>query len=322
MSTTLFFLVPIGILAVVWSLCFVGACFQTSGLASPYSDNIVTESSLVAYWPLGDLLGTLDTQGQTSIAGDLSGNHHDGTYTIPPAYPSGAQAVQFSKPIANPSLSRNPSIVAGDAGSVKNPLAASVDFEGGFVSIPWASNSPQLSDFTLEAWIKPDWTVTGFRWSVFSALAPGNTTGFVIYVNEQNQWQFFIGDGTTANTPINSMVPVPVNPGSITYVAVTFESGTGTLSLWINPQSESDLPNPPPPTPAFTTQTTYVPVDPTQLVTFFIGADANQEALRTMDGGPGAPLFPFQGQIQSVALYSTALDANTLQSHFTNGVGS
>ena len=26
MSTTLFFLVPIGMLAVVWSLCFVGGC--------------------------------------------------------------------------------------------------------------------------------------------------------------------------------------------------------------------------------------------------------------------------------------------------------
>jgi hypothetical protein len=30
MSTTLFFLVPIGMLAVVWSVCFVGCVFQTS----------------------------------------------------------------------------------------------------------------------------------------------------------------------------------------------------------------------------------------------------------------------------------------------------
>ena len=55
MSTTLFFLVPIGMLAVVWSLCFVGACFPTSGLPGPpYSNTILSEPSLIAYWPLSD----------------------------------------------------------------------------------------------------------------------------------------------------------------------------------------------------------------------------------------------------------------------------
>ena len=44
MSTTLFFLVPIGMLAVVWSVCFVGCVLQTSGLAghptaTPFSQN-------------------------------------------------------------------------------------------------------------------------------------------------------------------------------------------------------------------------------------------------------------------------------------------
>ena len=34
MSTTLFFLVPIGMLAVVWSVCFVGCVLQTGGLAA------------------------------------------------------------------------------------------------------------------------------------------------------------------------------------------------------------------------------------------------------------------------------------------------
>ena len=93
MGTTLFFLAPIGMLAVVWSLCFVGCFLNAQGVPSPYSDTIVVRSGLVAYWPLSDLLGTLNTKGATSKAGDLSGNGHDGTYTIPPPYPSGAQAV-------------------------------------------------------------------------------------------------------------------------------------------------------------------------------------------------------------------------------------
>jgi hypothetical protein len=56
-------------------------------------------------------------------------------------------------------------------------------------------------------------------------------------------------------------------------------------------------------------------------VTFFIGAGDNQNAqtLRTQDGGPGGPLHPFQGLIQSVAMYNTALDPTDLASHFEDG---
>jgi hypothetical protein len=73
------------------------------------------------------------------------------------------------------------------------------------------------------------------------------------------------------------------------------------------------------PTATFSTQTTYVAVDPTQPVTFFIGACDNQDAPRTQAGGPGAPLVPFQGLIQSVALYNSALEPTDLASHFADG---
>jgi hypothetical protein len=177
-----------------------------------------------------------------------------------------------------------------------------------------------LTDFTLEAWIVPKWTVMGFNWVVFSAHT-GNGTGFAIFINQQNQWQLGVGNGA-ALTAINTMVPAAVN-GSLTYVAVTFNSATQVLSLWINPASDTSVPPTPawPPSPATTTP--YVAIDPTQPVTFFIGAGDNQDAQtpRTQDGGPGAPLVPFQGLIQSVALYSTALDPTDLASHFENGGG-
>jgi hypothetical protein len=343
MSTTLFLLVPIGMLAVVWSVCFVGCVFHTGGLEAPYSNNILQEASLVAYWPLSDFPNSQlpagapalppPPQGSTSvgIALDISGNNHNGNYLNPPIYPSGTT---FLTTMGNPPVDLNPtlnlhqaSIVPGDAFAegAKN-LAACVDFEGGYVSIPWAPNSPALTDFTLEAWIQPRWTVMGFNWVVFAARTK-NGTGFTIYINQQNQWQFDIGNGTAIAT-VNTMVPAAVN-NSLTYVAVTFESATQVLSLWINPASEgSDGNTPaPPPTPAWppspATTTTYVAVDPTQPMTFFIGAGDNQnvQTPRTQDGGPGAPLVPFQGLIQSVALYNTALDPTDLASHFENGAG-
>ena len=326
MSTTLFLLVPICMLAVVWSVCFVGCGFPTSGEEGPYSNTILQETTLVAYWPLSDLPGPAPAppQGSTSIgtAADLSGKGHIGTYIEPPAYQSGTTVPQIG---ANPTLNlHQTSIVPGDAFTTgsKN-LPACVDFEGGYVNIPWAPNSPSLTDFTFEAWLKPRWSVTGFNWVLFSAHT-STGTGFSIFINDQNQWQLGVGNGT-ALTPVNTMVPAAVD-GSPTYVALTFESATQVLSLWINPVGDADSNTPTPPTAAWppspATTTTYVAIDPTQPVTFFIGAGDNQDAPRTQAGGTGAPLVPFQGLIQSVALYSTALDPTDLASHFADGAES
>ena len=343
MSTTLFFLVPIGMLAVVWSFCFVGCVFQTGGLAEPYSNNILAEPSLVAYWPLSDFPNSQlpagapalppPPQGSTSvgIAQDLSGKNNNGTYINPPRYISGTT---FLTTMGNPPVDLKPtlnlhqdSIVPGDAfASGSKNLPACVDFEGGYVSIPWAAGSPSLAEFTFEAWVQPRWNSAVFNWDVFSART-NLGTGFVIHIaaiNGQNHWVLNIGNGTQLAV-FDTNVEAAVD-GSLTYVAVTFASTngtTGTLSLWINPASDTDSNTPPPPTASFTTQTTYVAVDPTQPLTFFIGAGDNEDAQtpRTQDGGAGPPLVPFQGLIQSVALYSTALDPTDLASHFENGAG-
>src|SRR6185437_3049336 len=163
MSTMLFFLVPLGMLTVAWSVCFVGCALNTHGQGepTPYSDTIVDEPGLLAYWPLNDLLNPISTTGTTAKARDLSGQGRDGTLTIPPPYPSGAQAVAKSQLLNPPTLARGNSIVAGDAGSLVNALPASTDFEGGIVSIPWSTQSwPPLSEFTIEAWIQPKWSGT------------------------------------------------------------------------------------------------------------------------------------------------------------------
>lgn len=321
MSTTLFFLVPIGMLAAAWSLCFVGCVLNTHGTGMPYSNNILAETDLVAYWPLGDLNGS-------TVAGDLSGKGHNGTYTIPPPYPSGAQAVPFSSPIANPTLTlQRTSLVPGDAGGLsvgdKNLVAASVDFEGGYVSIPWSmQSSPSLDQFTLEAWIKPHWSGSGSWRVVFSAFV--NNTGFRLFINDQNQWQVVIGTGpgNMTSSP-NTMVPIVPSSTTPTYVALTCDM-TGVMSLWVNPQSvgDSDTPTPPPANWTSGTPTGYVPADPSQLTAIFIAAGDNDQPLRTPTANPdGAPEYPFQGWIQSVALYSGVLSANDILDHFINGSG-
>ncbi len=347
MSATLFFLAPIGLMTVVWSLCFVG-CFPptTGGYSEPYSNIILsTETSMVAYWPLSDVLGSQlpklfppPPQGSTSIAAaaDLSGNGHIGSYLIPPAYPPGSTIPQVADPTpvagqANTGLLlHQTSIVPGDAATTGSlNLPACVDFEGGYVSIPWASDSPSLADFTLEAWVLPKWKVSqmGFKWTVFAGQTTG--TGFAVYLNTANEWELTIGNGTSLQT-VKTGVAAVADDGvfSLTYIAVRFNSSKNELTLWVNPDTDPSAtatpvwPNASSPQPS---GLTYAAVDPAaNSVTFFIGAGSPQLAPRTLPtvNGNSAPQAPFQGWIQSVALYYTALSDTAIASHFSAGIGS
>ena len=111
MSTMLFFLIPLGLMAVIWPLCFVGCGYPTFTFDS-YSDDVLGEQSLLAYWPLNDLVPnqTITTPGQDGKATDLSKKGHDGTYTIPPAYPSGTQMVALT--LGLPSCPATPAAAA------------------------------------------------------------------------------------------------------------------------------------------------------------------------------------------------------------------
>lgn len=323
MSTTLFFLLPIGMLAVVWSLCFVGVCFPTTGEATPYSDLILKqEPSLLAYWPLNDATGVAPPPpfpptptGSTSIgeAADFSGKNHIGSYLLPPIYPTLAGSAGPTQMPNGPAVNLQAgSIVPGDAGSTTNSEPNSADFEGGYVSIPWSAPNA-LSAFTLEAWIQPNpnGIGLGFDEAIFSALTANNNVfqGFRVLLNTSNQLTVVIGDGT-ANPPSPSL-SAAIDPTTITYIAVTCQSSNFTLfAAGIDDPATQ---------PQMIGSFGYVPVDPTQPVTFFIGAGVNEQALRTQGGVTGAPEFPFLGKIQSVALYSSALSNMDLQSHFSAG---
>jgi Concanavalin A-like lectin/glucanases superfamily len=308
MSTTLFFLVPIGMLAVVWSVCFVGCHFPTGGLATPYSYNILQESTLVAYWPLSD------AQGSTSAA-DLSGHGHTGTYTHPPAYPADTVATFTSLAIPNPTrMQQQQSIVSGDVGEengVQNPNTnpSCVDFDGDYVSIPWSAQTPtDLTQFTFEAWIQPGWSASDppASYIVFDTRTP-DFTGFGVFVDNNNNWEVSIGNGSVFTQFSSNQQVVFDSP---TYIAVTCDS-TGTVNFWINPPGDTAT--------AVVPGTNYAKVDQSQSLAFFIGAGISFQPLRTTDNGTGSPLFAFNGQIQDVALYNSVLGGTDIQSHFSNG---
>ena len=313
MSTALFFLVPIGMLAVVWSACFVGCAFPTSGLPggtdttpTPYSNLILAEKpNLVAYWPLNEPMGA--TQ-----ANDLSGNGHNGTYTTPPAYPfvssTTGTAPATSLAIASPTLAQGQgSLVGGDTGTGdQNTSPSSVDFDGSYVSIPWSTQiQTGLAQFTIEAWVQPGWSATdpAATYVLFDTRTP-DFTGFAVFVGDDGNWAAIVGNGTTF-VPIGSGQMIQFN--SATYIAVTCDA-SGNVNFFINPTSDT--------APAF--PSTYKGVDQSQ-ATFFIGAGVPFQPLRTTANGTGSPLFAFNGQIQDVALYDIALQGSDILSHFQNG---
>jgi hypothetical protein len=328
MSITLFFLIPIGMLAIAWSLCFVG-CGDTFDF-SAYSDDILTEPNLVAYWPLGDLVGLPDTPGELNMPGPTNGcsdifDGHSGNYTIPTAYPIFMAPFGNSDALQSSFVKSSESIVPGDAGSTKNPTPASVDFQGGFVNIPWSTQSPQttptLSDFTLEAWFNLDAAGSGFARALFAAIIPGDTAGFVLLIDASGNWVVALGNaagGTTISTGVQAI------PGyvALTWTSANVGSSQGPLALYNNPDGDTSAPpspvwpNPTSPSPS---GLAYTAAAPSQLTQVFIGAGGTDLAIRSMADATGAPQFPFMGQIQSVGLYSRALNPVEIQLHFQNG---
>jgi len=301
MSAPLLLLLLIGTAAIVWSACFVG-CDTVFGLSSfsaynAYQTTVTSTPDLAAFWPLNDTSGT--------VAAELGPNHFNGTYTMGPVvttYNSG----QKSDVSPGTFALNQTNIVAGDTvngnPATRNPC---VYFNGGYVSVPW---QPSLgpAQFTLEAWVAPNWTPedaqTNPSFRVVVAFADvAAFAGFALLATPENLWSFQIGIGSqyVPSTAGNNQTIVQ---GSLYFLVVTYD-GT-TLTLWVNPADMSQPPD------ASVAAPGYVPVAAS--VPLYIGT-----------GRPDlpTPLFPFNGSIQGVALYRAVLDRKTIGTHYMNGLG-
>ena len=307
MSAPLVLLLLLGTAAIVWSACFVGCSFAPQPASVTVYDNyrstVTGTQGLVAYWPLSDTSGT--------VATDLGPNHFDGTYTNGPdvvIYNAGQQSD------ASPGTFtlNQPNIVAGDQYSATgNPPGTPnpcVLFNGGFVSVPWqaALGPPAPGQFTLEAWVVPNWTLAdaqtnpSYRVVVESGVAAA-FAGFALLATPDNLWAAQIGIGSqfaTATTGSNQTIV----QGSLYFLVVTYDGNT--LTLWVNPADTTQPPD------ASAAASGYVPV--ASPVPLFIGT-----------GRPdlSTPLFPFNGFIQDVAFYNVVLDNKTIATHYLNGLG-
>jgi len=307
MSAALVLLVLIGLAAIVWSACYVGCSLNVAGTLSDYyqyQSTIQGTPGLVAFWPLDDASGT--------VAVDAGPNNFNGTYTVGPdvatySGESDASPGTFTLNQAN--------IVAGDTVSMNGgPAAANpcVYFNGGYVSVPWqaALSPPTPAQFTLEAWVVPNWTLADAQTNpsvrAVAGAAPALGTpavysGFLLFASAANLWSAAVGIGAQ-DVIVATGNNQTIVQGSLYFLVMTYDGST--LTLWVNP---ADTTQPPDGTAA---ASGYVPIP--SPVPFYIG-----------QGRPDLPTprYPFNGSIQDVAFYNVVLDGKTIEQHYLNGSG-
>jgi hypothetical protein len=344
MSASLIVLLPVILLGIVSLFCFVGCVFHTGGLPPNFtqysSTTVLGNPAIVAYWPLNEANDTLP-------AADLAPNPDNGRYidpnTLPAIYLNTVPPWPDYKINNSPSPDiesagapgsiafAQPGIVPGDFGvnttdSDTSVLSSCLVVNGAYVEVPLASKINPATSFTLEAWVRVDWTAGDpHAWrAVLDARDLNPCTGFAIIAQADENapdtyhWIAVIGNGgtdaagftaaTSADPPITLKDP---SSGVATsyYLAVTYDGPSQTLILYVD-----GLQSGPAVTSAVYVQNTTNPL--------WIGAGVPYAPMRPQAAGVVAsPLFPFVGALQDVAIYNTALSAPVIQTHLQNGNG-
>jgi len=318
MTEPLLIAIPFTLLALVSLLGFVGCAglldiedWRPQPSPEPFTDytntTILPHPALVAYWRLNE---TAVTDPAVDSKGGHDGNYVDST-TEPGLIP------YPDNPDAPGTLTLGvEGIVPGDtADGVKAPC---MQVDGGYVSVPFSDKINPLADggFAIEAWVFVEWDETdpaAFRMVVdcrtVTLPAGTNPKGFALYATPDNHWEVVIGMDAAGPITATSDSAITLPPADMTYLIATYDGPTRTLTLYVDGQQATA-----PVVPAGTDA--YVPNDASDL---FIGAGAPYFPLRPPVGPNTAPLTPFRGKIQDVALYGAALSQNEVTTHHENG---
>jgi len=344
MSASLVVLLPVILFGIVSLLCFVGCVLNTHGLGPTFTQystsTVLGNPAIAAYWPLNEANDTLP-------AADLAPNPDNGQYIDPTTLP----AIYLTTPpdlwpgfniknLPSPDIISaaapgtisfaQPGIVPGDFGTNNddsNSSAATTCLvvNGCYVNVPFASKINPTTSFTLEAWVRVDWSAGDpHAWrAVLDARDINPGTGFAIIATADDNapgvyhWNAFIGNGgadAAAFTKATSADPIPLKDpsmpaGSSVYLAVTYDGPSQTLILYVDGLQSG---------PAISSAV-YVPNTTNPL---WIGAGVPYAPLRPQAAGVLAgPLFPFVGALQDVAIYSKALGSDVILTHLHNGSG-
>jgi hypothetical protein len=334
MSASLIILIPAILLGIVGMLCFVGCSLPVEGLPNPpftkYSDmSVLNTLGLVAYWPLSD---KDDTAPALERMSGIPSNYIDQT-TAPSLY----SWPPFNLPNPTPG---NPDIHSADAGmgsilfkqsgivkgdtvqpeNIAGIITPCVVVNGCYVEVPFVPKLLVDTSFTIEAWVRVDWTANdpdAWRFVVDARDFPGKGFGLFAKTDDNQphvyRWTGVIGNGgpdVTGFTGIASdELTITLGSSDPVYLALTYDGLNQTLTLFVNGDQQKQM--------------TGVPYMPNTVQPLWIGAGAPYVTRRPMQvaGDPGSPLFPFVGAIQDVALYKVALDPTIIRRHFNNGTG-
>jgi hypothetical protein len=334
MSTSLIILIPVILLGIVGMLCFVGCILDTTGLPStPFTSYtgitiLANSPNCIAYWPLKE---AADTTPASELISNNTGNYIDPN-TAPALYPwpdfsiaNGANPDVLSAAAPGTIALAQPGIVKGDVDLLPDdPVPpACVVVNGAYVEAPWNDKFVPKQSFTVEAWVRVDWTAADpHAWRFVLDMRERNpvTAGFAIYAKADDnapgvyRWAAILGNGSAGfkfldNTEALIALKQPgADSGTTFYLVLTYDSTSKTLTLFVNNEKAGEI------------NSDYVP-NTTQPL--WIGAGAPYIARRPQPAGPdpASPLFPFVGAIQDVAIYRAVLDAATMNTHFRNGNG-
>jgi hypothetical protein len=342
MTMSLVVLLPLILLGIVGTLCFVGCAFQTGGLGGPaftsYTGTTILANSptCIAYWPLKEAADTLPA---SELISNNTGKYIDQNTATPdtvypwPQYsvPNGANPDVISADAGMGNIQfAQPTIVAGDVDLLPGDPAppACMVVNGCYVEVPWNDKFIPKTTFTVEAWVRVDWTADttkdphAYRFVLDMRERTPVTTGFAILAKADDnapgvyRWAAALGDGSTAFVSLESeemtiaLKDPAASAGTTFYVALTYDGQT--LSLFVNGVPQGQM------------TSGYAP-NAAQVL--WIGAGTPYSPRRMHPAGqppgpdPASPLFPFVGAIQDVAIYSSALPLSTILTHFNNGQG-
>lgn len=173
---------------------------------------------------------------------------------------------------------------------VDNTTPTSIDHTGS-ITIPNNSalnpSHTGTNPFTVECWVLPSRNTSTLLSPVNSMSFTTGRAGYLIYQNS-GTWQFRIGN--KASTTATAMDGGTVTPGVWQHLAATYSGGTtGTMTLYVNGVAVNS-----------TTAANY---------------EANDNAPFVI-GATSAPNRTFDGSVDEVAFFNTALSAARIQARF------
>ena len=309
-------LVLVAVLVILLLFGFVGCTkFTSSNITTKpgvdYPSTIKAESSLVAYWRLGE-------PASTAVAPPKPGGiakEEQGKY--PGNYAKFQHAAGIDK--NHHSYSNGGSITLGETPGLLeySPSDSCIEVNGAMVNVPFI---PDLNpaNFTVEACIVAEFNgdPQGNYYCLFENGAPTTgkqkTEGWGLYagpadptnLNTPYEWQAWMGDGTTFTKLTNTVgTAAAVVFQQLTYLALTFD-GTNVVLYLYYPGTSQDLSS----ASVAPLRATFPTLKPATSGTFVIGSGRN-----LFPAFPSAaPLYAFRGKVQEVALYNQAL---TIQDH-------